>query len=271
MKFLRPVFLVVCFTLVFGLTACGTAMTPKDVLSEAAKKTKDLKSFTADMKAKIHMSKGGQTMDMDMDSTMKVQSEPMKAHGNVGVSAVGENLAMEMYMDGDNAYVKVRDIPQWIKVPNAAGLDLAQSSEDANPYESLNSLKKYADKIDLKETDEGYVLKVKSTDGKIDQFFKDYLQKAMPSGQSKELDEAFKNMDVDTLDFNLVVDKKTFYPKTLSVNLQASVKDADGSKIKMEENIDAVYRDFNKTEAIDVPASVKDGAVEVPADQLQGL
>jgi hypothetical protein len=269
MKFLKPLVFLLCMALVFGLTACSPST--KDVLADAAKKTKDIKNFTANMKADINVTKDGKKTALNMDSKMQVQVKPMNAHMNINMGTNGAKMNMEMYLEDGTGYMKVSNLPQWVKVKNADQLKLSDNSQNINPYDALTMLKKYADKVDLKETSDGYVLQVTSKNGKMDDFIKEYIQKAVPAVQSQELNKIFDNMSIKSLDYTTVIDKKTYYPKSVKVNLKATVKDSDGKTVELEENINGTYSDFNKTKAITVPKDVKDTAFEVPADQLKGL
>lgn len=270
MKLLKPLLLLVSALLVFSLTACN-AQTSKEVLADAVKKTKDVKNFTADMKADMTITKDGKATALNVNALMHVNSKPIKAHMNMNMVVEGNKMDMETYIEDNTAYMSISTMPQWIKISNAKELNFAESTKTANPYDGLDMLEKYADKVKLTDTDKGYVLEIKATKNNVDEFLKDYIKKMMLAGQSQELKDAMKNMSVKSLEYTVLIDKETNYPKSMKGNMKASFKDTDGSTVEFEENFTSNYSDYNKTKAFEVPSDVKDKAIEVPADQLKGL
>ncbi|MFC4620451.1 DUF6612 family protein [Camelliibacillus cellulosilyticus] len=273
MKLVKTLLLLVSLTLVFGLTACGSK-SAEDVFKQASQKAKDIKNFKNDLTATIKLTNGGDSMEVTTDAKVQAQVKPAVIHMNMGMHAGGDSMNMETYLNNNDAFMKITGVPQWIKVSDVSDeLNLNKTSANVDPKKLFDQLKDVVDKMELKDTKDGYEFHVKSTDGKMDKFLKKYVKESMPNDQqsSKDIEQAIDNMKIKKVDLTYIIDKKTYYPKKFNMNLTADLKDESGNKMTINENAKSSYHDINKTDAIKVPDDVKNNAIEVPKDQLQGL
>ncbi len=142
----RIVALLLAVTVLFTgvmLTACGdneenpAVATPKstaEVINAALKKTSDLDSMSATMKMEMDMSMQGMTMSVPITAKIKVKdakSDNAVVSVAMSMSMLGQELEIEMYQEGQWAYVVMGDMKYKCSAEDMKGeLDYADSAND---------------------------------------------------------------------------------------------------------------------------------------------
>lgn len=107
------VLLALCVVLMcVSLTACKNE-SAYSVIGSAVEKTQALDSMAAEMKIEMNMAMEGMTMSIPITADMKVkdlQSENPIVSSNISMSMLGQNVEMEMYQEGDWAYIVIDDM-----------------------------------------------------------------------------------------------------------------------------------------------------------------
>lgn len=96
----------------------------------------------------------------------------------------------------------------WMQLPKELSDTVLQMPEQQmNPAEQLNQLKEFADDFSFKQDDAQYILSLKASGDKFDQFLKDNAKQLMPD-QLKENEELFNNLKFKNVEYEIFIDKK---------------------------------------------------------------
>lgn len=125
------------------LTACGAKdnapetvaqKSVADVINEALKKTGDLDSMSAEMKMVMDMETEGMTMSIPITAKIKTKdfkSDNMVMSMAMTMSMFGQDIVIEMYQEGQWAYVVMGDVKYKANVKDMEGeFDYADSAKD---------------------------------------------------------------------------------------------------------------------------------------------
>ncbi len=139
----RIIALLLAFTLLCTgvvLTACGdkeeapTQKSVAEVINGALRKTGDLDSMSAEMKMEMNMAMEGMTMSVPITAKIKVKdanSDNTVASIAMTMSMLGQNLDIEVYQEGQWAYMVMGDMKYKTAIEDMEGeLDYADSAND---------------------------------------------------------------------------------------------------------------------------------------------
>ncbi|MEK4280919.1 MULTISPECIES: DUF6612 family protein [unclassified Cytobacillus] len=244
----------------------SSEMTLEEVLKKSTEASQELKSFSVKMNMNQEMSSGAEGENMNIDSVidMDVTTDPMAFYQKMAMSMAGaeESFDMESYFNEDGMFLYDAAGKQWMKFPKEMSDDLIQmSSQQTNPGEELKKLQEFVDDFTFEQDEKSFILKLKADGEKFNDFVKETAAETLPPEMAAN-GEMLENMNIKGVEYEIVIDKETFYPNVLNMVMDMEIT-AEGQKITMKQNMNGEYSNYNKVEAISVPQEVLDSAVEM--------
>lgn len=272
--------------LVFMLAACNQTATPvnnatnnneesskekqseltlEEVLEKSTAASENLKSFSVKMDMNQTISSSLDEMNMDTHSVidMDVVMDPMTFYQKMTMTMGEEKVEMESYFSEEGMFFYEPSGGQWMKFPQEmADMFLQMAGEQQNPGDELKKLQKFVDDFTFEQDDKNFILKLKAAGEKFNDFIKETAMESMPAEMAGE--ELFNNMNIKSVDYEIVVDKETFNPVSLIMDMDMDMTIEDET-INLKQKVNAQYLNLNKIDAITVPQEVIDSAVEMDA------
>ncbi|MCL1631237.1 hypothetical protein M3N64_04650 [Sporolactobacillus sp. CPB3-1] len=184
----------------------------------------------------------------------------------------GKNATeMEQYADNDAMYLKSGDNAQWMAVPfdSGAGKTLKDSIwNQTDPSTQLDLLKNSEKNLKISKKGSNYLIQFNGDKKEMETL----IQKAMLSSLSNAKKQALKRsldlLSFTTMSYAYEIDQKTYQPKKLDIAFKAKPKkDASGS---MKMTIHSQFSRINQLEKMNIPAEIKNKAMKIDAERLQG-
>ncbi|KAA0948482.1 hypothetical protein FQ087_15845 [Sporosarcina sp. ANT_H38] len=274
--------------LVLGLGACNTTaetktdpdtgkkveienkskMTAQEVYEKAMAVSEEQTSMNAKMDIDQHIKVPSQefemnnTIKMDMDMVM----EPLSIYQKMNID-MGEQgkMNMEIYMTDTGFFVNEPESGEWIKLPNEMyETMIGQMGGGANPTLDMNMFKEFADDFKFEQTEDAYILKLSASGDKFSELFKKVATENMPAGveMNEEQAEVMKNMEVKLLEYEIFIDKKTFYTNAFNMRMDMTMK-VEGEEMHIDQKVNANISKINEIDKIEVPQEILDNAVDI--------
>lgn len=270
--------------LVFMLAACGqtaktvnestnnngesnskseSKLTLEEVLEKSTAASENLKSFSVKMEMTQNISSSEAEMNMDTHSSidMDVVMDPMAFYQKMSMTMGEEKVDMESYFTEDGMYLYEPSGGEWIKFPQEmTDMFLQMAGQQQNPGEELKKLQQFVDDFTFEQDDKNFILKLKASGDKFNDFIKETAMESMPAGMADE--DLFSNMKINSVDYEILVDKETFNPVALKMDMDMEMT-VEEVTISLKQAVDAKYLNLNKVDVITVPQEVLDSAVEM--------
>lgn len=264
--------------LALGLSACSDTASPKEgskaegnselTLQEVYKKSLEQSGSIDSVKAKIDMAQvveiPSQELSMDMKSKMDMSMtvQPFAVYQKGETTIVGEDNGtqqMESYMTEDGIYIYEGTSGQWVKLPSEMSEQMqALSGEQADPSKQLKDLEQFKEDFKFEHTEDAYILRLSASGEKFNKLIEKELQETMPELLEGN-PEMLENMDIQKVDYEIYIDKKTFNISKLNMFLEMSIT-AEGEKLNIKQDLKSTFSDYNQVGEIKVPQEVIDGA-----------
>lgn len=245
-------------------------LTPAEVLEKTNEVFKN-KNFTyeATNKQKMIMDIAGQqqNIDVDINFTIDMTSNPMAYHVKGTGMAMGKQIPMEMYIVDNTMYTHDQMANRWTKMPmNLSALDASQ-----DPSAALKQLALFLNKLGGGKLPEGISLKkeagayrldidyTKLTDKKELDMFRDQFLAGFQAGANiPNLNINKSQIKVDQLNQQIWIDEKTFEQTKMIQDFKMSMP-VEGSSFKVESHAEMNLKGEFKGK-IEVPADIKNQA-----------
>lgn len=124
--------LAMCVACMLLLTGCGEST--YSIVDKALDKTKSLDSMAAEMKMEMNMEMEGMTMSIPITADLKAKglnSDSPVTSSAITMSILGQSVEMEMYQEGDWAYIQMDDMKYKTSVTEAESeLDYSDDIND---------------------------------------------------------------------------------------------------------------------------------------------
>ncbi|MBO0588257.1 DUF6612 family protein [Sporosarcina sp. E16_8] len=274
--------------LVLGLGACSTAaetktdpdtgkkveienkskMTAQEVYKKAMEVSKDQKSMHAKMDIDQQIKVPSQ--EFEMNSTIKIDMdmvmEPLSMYQKMNMD-MGEqgNMDVEVYMTNAGFFMNEPGSVGWIKLPDEMyeGM-IGQMGGGADPTLDMNMFKEFADDFKFEQTEDSYILKLSASGEKFSKLFKKVATENVPAGMemNEEQAEVLENIEVKSLEYEIFIDKKTFYTNAFNMKMDMTMK-VEGEEMHIDQKVKADISKINKIDKIEVPQEILDKAVEI--------
>lgn len=241
-----------------------SGLTLMEVFEKTTEASKDLKSFKVKMDIKQNIQDEGENMKINSTLDMDVVQNPMAFHQIMSMNQPDSNetMKMESFFSRDGMYLHDPTTNSWMKFPdNMMEQLLKVSDQQTNPMAEIEKLRKFVDDIKFKQDDHSYILLLNASGDKFMKFLKEEMQKTLPAGMDDSA-KVFENMKISKMDYEIHIDKKTFFPSVLNLNMVSEMT-TEGKTIKMAQELKGQYEKHNQIDNITIPQEVVEGAVEV--------
>lgn len=243
-------------------------MTAQEVYDKAMLVSKDQKSMHAkmDIEQKIEIP----SQDLNIDSTTKMDMdmvvEPLAMYQKMKMD-MGEQGSMETetYATDEGFYMYEPQNKQWLKMPSDMSGDMmAQMSGGADPALDMSIFKDVADEFKFEQTNDEYILTLKASGEKFSELFKKIASENLPA----EMDfgeagaDVLENMDVKSLNYEIFIDKKTFYTNAFNMDMDMTLS-VEGEEMHVIQKMKAIVSKINEIDEIKIPQDVLDNAVDI--------
>lgn len=219
-------------------------------------------SVSAEMNIVQAMEFMGEKITTDMDLKMDMVLDPfgIYQHMTMTMEQLGdEKITMESYMTKDGYYSYESTMDQWIKYEDDLLGDLESlSANQIDPATQIELMQRFYENVKVVETDNTYELHA-SISGSGFQELLDEILDLSSLGLDADLLTGFE-MTIDKMDMVSVYDKETLLPLsgTLDSDLTMVI---EGEKMKMTQQAEFSYFDYDKLTEIKIPKEAIDKAI----------
>ncbi|MBT2215313.1 hypothetical protein KK120_05670 [Virgibacillus dakarensis] len=257
-------------------------LTAEEVYTKALETSEKMESAEVSMNLKQRMESEADSVAMDTESKFdtKMTMDPMAVYlkGTTKMTMDGSEekmpeMDMEMYMVDDGMYMFSDQLGggNWLKMEGAS-MDAIQemAGQQPNPSDQLKMLKDYAKDLSFEQSDNEFILKL-SADGEkfndlMQQTIKDSLPPELMQQMGEEGKQALENTKINSMNYEITIDKETFEMKTFNMDMDMAMEQ-NGSALNIVQNMESEYSNINKVDAIEVPADVKENAIDAANQQ----
>ena len=225
-------------------------LSKEEVLQKISKVSEQLSSAEITTKIDSKTTMNDQTTAVNATSTVQYILDPFVMKTETEDSASGQKI--DTYMDEKNMYMQVPGSDQWQTVDlTSMGIDIADQMNKVNSDDVLNELSNFSEDMTVDKKDGTYILTYEGTGDDL----KDTVAKiAATSDSNTDLEAAAEGLTVDTFNYSMVVDAKTFYPVSyqLDMNYQMS---SEAMELQMEQHQKASFDKINEIKEIKLPVT----------------
>ncbi|MFJ5625551.1 DUF6612 family protein [Peribacillus loiseleuriae] len=275
------------FALVLLLSACGQKATPvsENGNSEAKTKTekpmqkeesltlekvfektitasKDLKSLTLKMENDQTITSSSNSEPTAMTSTidMDLIQDPLSLYQVMTMNIPGEDaIKTESYFTKQGFFMYEPAQGAWMKLPDEMSTELLKATEQqGDPATELKKMQEFIEDFTFEQDSSSYILTLNASAEKFNTFMQEQL--AQSFGQSAGFD--LQSVDVSELKYSYTIDKKTFYPTAMTVDM--SFKTVEGSEeVTLKQKTNVTFSNYNGINEITIPEEVIKSAQEI--------
>ncbi len=238
-------------------------LTLEEVLEKSTAASESLKSFSVKMDMNQTISSTVEEISMDTHSVIDMDFvvDPMAFYQKMTMTMDEEKVEMESYFSEDGMFFYEPSGGQWMKFPQEmTDMFLQMAGEQQNPGDELKKLQSFADDFTFEQDDKNFILKLKAAGEKFNTFMKETAMESLPAEMAEE--EVFNNMNIKSVDYEIIVDKETFNPVSLKMDMEMDMT-VEEETINLKQTVNAQYLNLNKIDVISVPQEVIDSAVEI--------
>lgn len=276
--------LMVASVLTLGLAACNSTATPtsetaedkkseltlKQVFDKSLAQSESIKSLNADIEMSQVVEVPSQNVEMDTETkmTMDMFVDPLSIYqkGTTSTTVPGQDTSeqpqeveIESYMTEEGFFMNHSMSQQWVKLPaDMYEQMMSMSQKQADPSQQLKDLEMFRDDFSFEQSDDMYVLKLSASGDKFNGLIQKQLTETMPA-MELEQENMLKDMNIEKVDYEIFINKKTFNTSAFNMNLEMTVT-VEGEEMKMSQNMKSTFDKFNEIEPIKVPQEVLDNA-----------
>lgn len=242
----------VVVVMVMILAGCGTATVSKeDVVSKAL--NAEINSAEVNGKVDVKLDSNGEKLDQSVNLKMTYSQEPFLTYLKMG-TVEGD---MEIYIDKDNTYLLLPEMPSWVKTPTDNTAEFSELAAGQSIEEDLDKLRKFEDLFELTSVEGGYSLKVNLSEDADEEEFELVKEVLKDSVQEIEVED----VKIHSFDYVLTLDKE-YLLKSAEAKMDIDVT-AEGETVNMITSVDVKYSNVNNVKDFKVPAEVLENAEEI--------
>lgn len=265
------------------LSACGEETTSEDgmsideVLNESIEAMESIESYSMvmDMNQIMDMGEEGE-MEIDSSSDMSLTMDPMTFVQNtsmdMGDMGMGEEMDMEYlsyFSEEEGFFVEDPMVGEWMKLPEDFMDEiLAMSDMPLSPEDQLKPFQDHISDLSLEETDSSYIINLEGDGLDVAELI-DQLGGIGAGGMDEMLEELMEGVEIDSLDYEITIDKDTFFQTEASINMVMTM-DIMGQLITTDQHTHMTLSDFNEIDPVEIPEDVLDNATEMSEEELTG-
>ncbi|SFL83752.1 DUF6612 family protein [Salibacterium qingdaonense] len=251
-----------------------------DVLQQSIDKMNDIESYTISTNMNQHLELGGeQTLENRYRSNTLVNLDPVRYHES---STIEKNqttaeetnnsfVELERYFTDRGFYMFDSSESRWVQFPEQFNEDFKSFDKSyENPGRILEMIEAYSSNIHIIEGNRHYQLTFSGGEDQTQEIALEMIG-MVNTGFSSSMEDMMYMAELESLTFQLQIDKETFYPKKLKMNLDMNMNNAEGEPDASDHLVVARYSDFNETERVEIPADVLNVAEGMELDEFTGF
>ena len=239
--------ILTAFSVIF-IGACGkeekTQLSKKEIIENFVTASESIKS--ADVLANVKMLQdfNGNKVGIDMVINASMVREPFAAKMEIEVPS--KNTKINSYIKDNIMYMQNPADRQWFAQP--LNPQIASQYKDLIISEQVYSvIKNNVDKIDVDEKDGNYIISI----SKDSEFLKEAMKNQLINSNTVGV-EAGKNVKIENIAVEYIIDKKTFLPSSSAISFEFEMQ---GMKVSSQAN--TKISNINNVPDIVVPDEVK--------------
>src|SRR5699024_4670485 len=180
---------------------------------------------------------------------------PISVKQDMCVELPGECTGIvHVYITEDGYYTYEELQLMWIKFSDSSVdllLELVIMGNDIEMH--MLQFESMKDDFELEETDEHYILTFKLSDeDAFNQEVEKVLESTLPDDCNALGEDGFESISYEQLEYEMTIDKDSFYVQELNMIMDMTM-DIEGETMKIKQNMETTYTDYNEVEAIEIP------------------
>lgn len=232
--------------------------TPEQVLEKAEMAFGELDSLTVDLEISQTLtgSKTEKSVHLQTRAKTDMQTDPVAFHqkSEIKVAGTEQNIQSEAYYTEEGMYVYEGNQKQWAKYPPEKASFAISTSPQLNPAGELKKAAGVESSLSLAENADEYLVSLASEGNENSRAIKELIKENLPA-QLKENNTLMEKLSIHSFHYELAITKKDFYPSRMTAKAEIELLNT-GTSVKMEQEMDGTYSNFNQIGSITVPDSV---------------
>lgn len=245
-----------------------STMTAQEVYQKSLEVSEEQKSMHAKMDIEQTINVPSEEFEMNSEIKMEMDMviDPVEMYQKMTMD-MGEEGSMdiEMYMTGDGFYMNDPESGQWIKLPSDMYEDMiGEMSGGADPTLDMEMFKEFIEDFKFEQTEDEYILILSASGDKFTGLLKEIAQDNIPAGleMSEEETELMENMKVNSLEFEIFIDKESFYTNAFNMDMDMTMN-VEGQEMNIVQKVKADISKINEIGKIEIPQEVLDNAIDI--------
>ncbi|MFB4165240.1 DUF6612 family protein [Alteribacillus sp. JSM 102045] len=252
-----------------------------DVLDQSIDMMEDLENYSIDtnMNQDIRFKEDGYLRNKYRSHTI-VNLDPVRYHETSTIKTTEENgkretstdvVGLERYFTEKGYYIFDSNEGRWVKFPDEFTEDLQSYDESfEKPAHTLELIEAYTEDIHMEEGNEHYRLTFSGENEQLQQIALE-MMRMVNTDFSEMMEDMMYMTEMEGLEFELSIDKGTFYAKKLRMDMNMNMNSEEGKSYSSTHTVVARYDNFNEAEEVSVPADVLDSAEEMELEEFSGF
>ncbi len=229
--------------------AVQTNLTDEEILQKAAEASKEIKSAEITSQVTMEMTLNEQVNKINTSSVVDYTLDPYVIKVETTSSDYDEKIVT--YMDDSAMYFQQPGTDKWQKQSLDTNQDAAEMVETYSSAGVLAALKNYQNKVKITEEGKTYVISFAGSGDELKEIVATVLA-ASGSAMEAEMASLMDQIKINSLSYETVVDRETFYPRSFTTALDYQLE-ADGYKIKGVQNQTGTFAKINQLDKIALP------------------
>ncbi|SDH64881.1 DUF6612 family protein [Alteribacillus bidgolensis] len=252
-----------------------------EVLDNAIDSMEDLENYAIDtnMNQDIQFNKEGYLKNKYRSHTI-VNLDPIGYHESSTIKTTEENgesdtstdvVALERFFTEEGYYIFDSNDGRWVKFPDEFTEDIQSYDESfEKPAHTLELIEAYTDEIHISEGDQHYRLTFSGENEQLQQIALE-MMRMVNTDFSEMMEDMMYMTEMEDLEFELLIDKETYYAKTLRMDMNMNMNSEEGKSYNSTHTVVARYSEFNEAKEVSIPDDVLDNAEEMELEEFSGF
>lgn len=235
-----------------------------EVFEKSTEAMNGLSSFSTKMDMTQEMGIAGESMEMTSFTDMEYIVDPLTLYQKMEISLDGEEQvqAMEAYLTEDGFFMYEPSQEMWLKLPEEFVDQVLQlQDQQTNPADQLSQLEQFIEDFTFEQNNTHYILTLKADGEKFNDFIKEQMVNTMPDNLPMT-DELFDSFSFNDMAYEIYIDKTTFYTTEMTIKMDMDT-DVEGETLNLNQEVKAVYADYNEIESITIPEEALQNAQDM--------
>ncbi len=247
-------------------TSSESELTAKEVYEKMVEASSEVKSLglKMDIAQDISTELDEVVMTTETKTDSKMIQEPLSLYQQIEVNynnpALGEQKAkIDQYLTDEGFFMYDIEGDRWGKY-NADYAEVAKQlnmQQGTNQLDTLKQLNSFVDDFTFEQDTNQFILTLTGNDKKMSELVKESMTTTIP-----QIEEAFKSMNIQGVEYEIFIDKKTFLPSAMNVDMNINISE-NGNTLILEQSIESNYYDYNKIDKIILPKEALDSPHEI--------